>query len=191
MLNIKIVSVWLSYRQLWVIKCKGKKCITATCSLTGTTSAECLCVPEALVVESSLVGHPGGVPAGVLLLIRAADLIPQHRSRLEAQRSVVRTFCGQRQMQQCFNVSSELLRPLRSSRGFCTQQVFPTVRHTLNQPPQFSWAGGLTVRNWTLHNDSLREEHKGSDVHRSTQYTGVSTGPILGSLIWSSHLCRR
>lgn len=31
--------------------------------------------PEALVVQASPVGHPGGVPAGVLLLIGAADLL--------------------------------------------------------------------------------------------------------------------
>lgn len=78
------------------------------------TRAACLGLPEALVVQPSLVGHPGGVPAGVLLLISAADLLPRHRSRLEPQRPVVRTFCGQGQMQRCFNVSSKLLRPLRS-----------------------------------------------------------------------------
>lgn len=110
----------------------------------------CLGLPKALVVESSLVGHPGGVPAGVLLLIRAADLLPRHRSRLEAQRSVVRTFCGQGQMQRCFNVSSKLLRPLRSSRDFCTRQVFPTVRQTWNQPPHFRGAGGLNQPDWNL-----------------------------------------
>lgn len=31
--------------------------------------------PKALVVEASLVGDPGGVPAGVLVLIGAADLV--------------------------------------------------------------------------------------------------------------------
>lgn len=57
-------------------------------------------VPEALVVEAGLVGHPGGVPAGVLVLIGAADLVRCHGPGLEAQRSVVGTFCGGEQRHQ-------------------------------------------------------------------------------------------
>lgn len=50
-------------------------------------------IPEALVVESGLVGDPGSVPAAVLVLMGAADLVRRHRAGLEAQRSVVRTLC--------------------------------------------------------------------------------------------------
>lgn len=32
-------------------------------------------VPKALVVEAGLLGHPGGIPAAILVLIRAADLV--------------------------------------------------------------------------------------------------------------------
>lgn len=33
------------------------------------------CTPKALIVKASLVGDPGGVPASVLVLIGAADLV--------------------------------------------------------------------------------------------------------------------
>lgn len=49
-------------------------------------------VPKALVVEAGLLRHPGGIPAAILVLIRAADLVWCHRSSLEAQGSVIRTF---------------------------------------------------------------------------------------------------
>lgn len=54
-------------------------------------------VPKALVVEAGLLGHPGGIPAAILVLIRAADLVWCHRSSLKAQGSVIGTFwkkCG-------------------------------------------------------------------------------------------------
>lgn len=55
--------------------------------------------PKALVVKASLVRDPGGVPAGVLVLTGAADLVWGHRSRFKSQRSVVRTFCERKHFQ--------------------------------------------------------------------------------------------
>lgn len=181
---------------LWVTKYKGEKmhhCNRFLCTRHPCKSPCLLGLPEALVVESSLVGRPGGVPAGVLLLIRAADLLPRHRSRLEAQRSVVRTLCsGQGQMQRRFNVSSKLLMAAKIQPWLLHHAGFFSIIHqTRNQPSHLSGASGLTVQNLTLQNDTLSEEHEGSNGRRSTHYTSVRTRPILGSLICSSHLCRR
>lgn len=90
----------------------GTKCVTQIYNSTSTTfiylatmyllsgrkkKKDHQAVPKALVVEAGLLGHPGGIPAAILVLIRAADLVWCHRSSLEAQGSVIGTFwkkCG-------------------------------------------------------------------------------------------------
>lgn len=66
----------------------------STCSMCAVGRRGLRDSPKALIVEASLVGDPGGVPAGVLVLIGAADLVWGHRSRFKAQRPVVWAFCG-------------------------------------------------------------------------------------------------
>lgn len=135
-------------------------------------------VPEALVVQTGLAGHPGRVPAGVLLLIRAADLVSRHRSRLKAQGSVVGTFCGWGQMQRLMSHQS-LLAVEDSAVTFCVAlaclSAGTQLSHFTCADPALQKARVRSVKEaWWWHHlmcAALR-----SIIRRRTS-------PILGSLI--------
>lgn len=109
-----------SFRSIWIHWCwslnleshaqlaERKQTVSVVvCKLLLQEEPNCDAVPKSLVVKASFGGHPGRVPAGVLVLIRADDLVVCYRSRFKAQGSVVGAFCsgGQVCTLKCFHCS--------------------------------------------------------------------------------------